>query len=408
MAEWTLMVYMAGDNNLSDAGDMDLQEMRKVGSTPDVNVVVQFDNAGDRGTNRYLIQKDGSNDLIEELEETDSGDPKVLTDFISWSIEKYPAKRNALILWNHGGGWEPAEIDRIARGLHARNYNVREASTLSGTQMKKTLFRSSIKEILDQDSAYNRAILSDDGTGHSLDTIELEKVLAKTKEIIGKPLDLLGMDACLMSNIEVAYQIAPYVNYITASEESEPGEGWPYDQVLRLMVDKPDISAENLSKVIVDAYIDYYKNTNQTGVTQSAFNLSKVVDAAKSLNAMGEALINHMPDAGDEIWKAQRRSMKFFYNTLWDINHFSTELFKVTSDNTVKMATQDVKNAFQAGPDKFIMAESHLGKWYEQCCGASIYLIPPPSSPSKYYEELTFAKDAINWSKMLQKYHENP
>lgn len=407
-AEWTFMIYMAGDNNLSEAGDVDLEEMREVGSNLDVNVVVQFDNAGNRGTNRYLIQKNGNDDLVEKLGETDSGDPEVLNDFITWSAREYPAERYALVLWNHGGGWEPTEIDRIARGLHVKNYNIREAGVLSGTQIKKALFRSSIKEILNQDYAYNRAILSDDGTGHSLDTIELGRVLARTKDLLGRPLDLLGMDACLMSNIEVAYQAAPYVKYITASEESEPGEGWPYNQILKSIVDKPDISAEKLSTGIVAAYIDSYKNANQTGVTQSAFDLSKVTDIAKSLDALGEALINHMPDAIDEIWKAQRRSMKFFYNTLWDINHFSKELSKVTSDNAIKMATQDVKNAFQAGPEKFILASSYLGKWFDQCCGASIYLIPPPSNLSQYYQELAFARDFKNWWEMLQKYHEIP
>ena len=36
-AKWTFMLYMAGDNNLSSAGDADLAELRQVGSTPDVN-----------------------------------------------------------------------------------------------------------------------------------------------------------------------------------------------------------------------------------------------------------------------------------------------------------------------------------------------------------------------------------
>ena len=48
-AKWTFMVYMAGDNSLSNAGDNDLAEMRKVGSTPDVNMLVEFDNAGNAG-----------------------------------------------------------------------------------------------------------------------------------------------------------------------------------------------------------------------------------------------------------------------------------------------------------------------------------------------------------------------
>jgi hypothetical protein len=106
-AKWTFMVYMAGDNNLSDAGDMDLDEMRAVGSSPDVNVVVQFDRARDRGTTRYLVQKNGENEQTESLGLTDCGDPQVLIDFVKWA-SRFSAERYALVLWNHGGGWEPS------------------------------------------------------------------------------------------------------------------------------------------------------------------------------------------------------------------------------------------------------------------------------------------------------------
>ena len=57
-AKWTFMVYMAGDNNLSSAGDVDLTEMRRVGSTADVNLLVEFDNAGNRGT--HVISSSGA------------------------------------------------------------------------------------------------------------------------------------------------------------------------------------------------------------------------------------------------------------------------------------------------------------------------------------------------------------
>ena len=90
-AKWTFMVYMAGDNNLSEAGDVDLEEMRQVGSTSDVNVLVEFDNAGNLGTKRYHVQRQGHNETVETLGETDCGDPKVLNNFISWAVEKYPA-----------------------------------------------------------------------------------------------------------------------------------------------------------------------------------------------------------------------------------------------------------------------------------------------------------------------------
>lgn len=406
-AKWTFMVYMAGDNNLSDAGDTDLEEMMKVGSNENVNVVVEFDNAGELGTNRYFIQKGSENEPVESLGETDCGDPEVLNDFISWTADRYPAERYALILWNHGGGWEPTEMDRIARSLRPKYYNSREAGTLSASQMKKSLFRTSVKKILDRSSSYERAICSDDGSGHSLDTIELGNVLSKTVDTMGKPLDVLGMDACLMSNLEVAYQAAPYVNYIIASEEEEPNQGWPYESVLSILAEKPDIDVPGFAARSVNAYIDYYKKADQTGVTQSAFDLSRVKEASKTLERVGGALIDHMPDAATEIWKAQRKSIKFFRGKLWDINHFLKELSAISSSNEVKDAAMQAQAAFRVGPDNFVIAESHFGSWFDQCCGASIYLMSPPGHISEYYKDLNFAKEVNNWPLMMQKYHES-
>jgi len=42
-AEWTVMVYLDADNNLESAGINDINEMEIVGSSDDVNVVVQVD-----------------------------------------------------------------------------------------------------------------------------------------------------------------------------------------------------------------------------------------------------------------------------------------------------------------------------------------------------------------------------
>ena len=70
-AKWTFMIYLAGDNSLSSAADKDLIEMRAVGSTPEVNVVTQLDNAGNRGTTRVLIQRDGAGERPESIGETD-------------------------------------------------------------------------------------------------------------------------------------------------------------------------------------------------------------------------------------------------------------------------------------------------------------------------------------------------
>jgi hypothetical protein len=404
-AKWTFMVYMAGDNNLSTAGETDLKEMRAIGSTAEVNVVAEFDNEGDRGTNRYLIKRDGLNEEVESMGETDSGDPKVLTAFVDWAVKKYPAERYALILWNHGGGWEPSEIDRIARGVGTRNYSVREATERSSSPLGKLFFRTTLEKILSRPSPEERAICCDDGSGHSLDTVELGKAMGQAKKIIGKPLDLLGMDACLMSNLEVAYQARPYVKCLVASEESEPNEGWPYTAVLQKLVDTPTLAPADFSSHIVAAYIRSYVDMKYKGpVTQAALDLSKISVVTDPLDKLANALIAHLPKAAREIWSAQRNSARFWHNTLWDIAHFCEELEKETANRAVRDAAKSVCSALQSGSSQFVLAESHRGTSVARCAGATIYLLPALMEVSPYYGDLKFAKEH-RWLAMLKAYH---
>jgi hypothetical protein len=403
--KWTFMIFMAGDNNLSSAGDKDLSEMRAVGSTADVNIVTEFDNEGDRGTNRYLVQRSGANEQKVSLGETDSGDPKALMDFVGWAAQNYPADRYALVLWNHGGGWEPSEMDRIARSVGSRDYNMREASERSATPIGKLFFRSSLEKIFKRRTPKERAICSDDGSGHSLDTVELGKALAQIRKMLGQPLDILGMDACLMSNLEVAYQAQRYAKYIVASEESEPNDGWPYDQVLKKLVEVPTLATAELAAHIVQAYVKSYKERNYTGaVTQAAVDLSKVKLLTHPLDQLADCLIKTMPKASREIWNAQKNSARFWHNTLWDISQFCEELEKGTASKDVRRAAQDVRLALKPGAGSFVLAESHAGPGVERSGGISIYLLPPLNDVSEYYKDLKFAK-AHRWLSMLQAYH---
>ncbi|MCX7806940.1 MAG: clostripain-related cysteine peptidase, partial [Planctomycetota bacterium] len=131
-AAWTFMVYMGADNNLEWAGIEDFLEMASVGSTADVNIVVQFDRTPCFDTryknwslaNRFHIGAgmepypkcavadwgDGRG-----AREVNMGDPRNLTDFVKWAAENFPAERYALVLWNHGGGWR-VRSERTAAG----------------------------------------------------------------------------------------------------------------------------------------------------------------------------------------------------------------------------------------------------------------------------------------------------
>ena len=56
--KWTIMIYLAGDNDLESAGSVDLAEMKQIGSNDDLNLIAQFDRAGSRAqTRRYYLRK---------------------------------------------------------------------------------------------------------------------------------------------------------------------------------------------------------------------------------------------------------------------------------------------------------------------------------------------------------------
>src|SRR5262245_25010890 len=111
--QWNVMVYLAGDNNLDSAGVADLQEMKTIGSTDQVAIVAQFDRSGARRTtNRYVLQKGSTlaEDLVTSLGETNTGDPAVLRDFVTWAVTTQPARHYMLVIWNHGSGWDDSNL----------------------------------------------------------------------------------------------------------------------------------------------------------------------------------------------------------------------------------------------------------------------------------------------------------
>lgn len=400
---WTFMVYMAGDNNLSAAGDADLAEMRRIGSSDDVSVVVEFDNAGDRGTRRLHIERDGVGENVVELGETDSGDPDTFVDFVKWSVNEYPAERYALVLWNHGSGWEPEEIDRIARAVDSPGYSEREISERAASGVGRVFFRTSLEKIFALPSAHDRAICSDDGTGHSLDTIELGRVLDNISNMLGGRIDLLGFDACLMANLEVAYEAQPYARHMVGSEENEPNQGWPYDRVLRFITENPAAPTADLAAHIVDSYVQWYGDLDHNGpVTQVALDLDSLPALLDPLDALAAEIEAQMPEAAPEVWRAQRAAARFHHNTLWDLEDLARQLLAVgPTDWTSSIGL--VRRALAPGEGP-IVAERHRGRSVEHCGGVTLYMVPPITRISPYYAEVRFALER-RWLNMLRAYH---
>jgi hypothetical protein len=373
-AEWTVMVYLDGDNNLETYGIQDLNEMEMVGSTTDVNIVVQIDripysvlaenhqeytddtsNGNWTTTRRYYITKDLNPDkisspLIGDLGELNMGDPTTLIDFTDWAITNYPAKKYLLVIWNHGGGFRAP-----------------------GSNLTK-------------DIAWD-----DTNGGDKITMSELEDALSAITAQLGGKVDILGMDACFMAMTEVAYQIKDYADLLVSSEESEPNEGWPYDTILSQLVSNPFMSSEELATDIVDKYIYSYPFSN---VTQSAIDLSYVDTLASQLSNLALAIMSDSLIPKSKYILAAASSQHYGDYDFTDLYDLCNNLLIYSNSLSVKNMVLSIQQTL----DLAVIKSGYSGVEVSRSRGLSIYF--PFYYYDNYYDYTNFSQDT-SWDEML-------
>ncbi len=374
--EWTVMIYLDADNNLESAGINDINEMEMVGSSSDVNIVVQVDripysvlaanneghlddssNSNWTNTRRYYITQDFdphqiSSDLKSKLGELNMGDSQTLIDFASWAITEYPAKKYLLVIWNHGGG-----------------------------------FRS---------PAYTtRDIAWDDTSGGDKITMpEIEYALSAISAQMGKNIDIVGMDACLMAMTEVAYQIKDYADILVASEGSEPFDGWPYDTILGELVGNPLISSEQLAVDIVDKYIFSYPYGN---VTQSAIDLSYMDTLTSQLSNLALAIISDSSTSKSKYVLASVSSQYYGDPDFIDLYDFCSKVLIYSYNVQVKSIALSIQQTLVSS----VVINSNYNGWsVSGSKGLSIYFPWYYAYNSNKYNSTNFAQDTF-WDEML-------
>ncbi|OGS07539.1 MAG: hypothetical protein A2270_09750 [Elusimicrobia bacterium RIFOXYA12_FULL_51_18] len=240
--KWTVMVFINGKNNLEIAGLYNVNQMEKVGSTKNMNVVVEMGrmagqtaagmDGGWTGSKRFFIQKDTDTEKINSpvvmtTENVDMGDYKRVVDFVAWAKTNYPAKRYMLIIWNHGSGWMDPK-------------------------------------------GSPKGISFDDETGNYIRTPQIGLILKEAGKV-----DILAFDACLMQMGEVAYEVKDNAEVVVGSEETVPGMGYPYNLFLGAMARKPNLTTEETGAVMVESFKKFYDAVKR-GAQLSAIRTSKL------------------------------------------------------------------------------------------------------------------------------------
>ncbi|MEO7908083.1 MAG: clostripain-related cysteine peptidase [Roseiflexaceae bacterium] len=408
-ASWTWMIYLATHNNAAEVGEESVARMRTVAPNPNVRVLVQQSTL--ERTTRHVIG--ASPEIAADLGKVDSGAPETLLDFIRWAAATAPARRYALVLWSHGSGWTPSEMERIAKQqpaavpVTAGELIQRGQSDTAG----QIFFSSSLGELLAQPTPSERAIAFDDGSGHSLDTLELGRAIAKAAQALGRPLDLVGMNACQMSSAEVAYQLRGSAEVYVASQEDMPVQGWPYDDILPRLAAQPDMDAAALGTLVVERYLAYFQ-ANQlpwgqdglpAGVTLAATRLDGIPKLAGAVQSLAACMQGNIATLSDAVWAAHAKAHKFKFQ-LYDLASFCRALANAASGTPAAAAANAVLTALD--DPALMLKRAHLGSTYDDIGGLTTYLLPPgtgkPISP--YYAETAYAQ-ATAWGAFLAAYH---
>lgn len=397
---WTFMVYLAGDNNLEDYGRADLLEMKQVGSTPQVALVAQFDRMQAGETKRYYLTQGNDlegDDVRAGLGETNTGDPRELSRFLIWAMQEYPAKRYALVLWNHGMGWKEDDIYRLAErsGLHlARRQRTlgQLIAQLARCGARPPLFSTTVETILARGIAY------DDTDRDFLDNAEMERALGAALLATGvEKLDLLGFDACLMNMIEVAYQVKDVTAYVVGSQENEPAEGWPYERVLNQLVNQPTIEAEQLATLAVEAYAAAYGA--EEILTQSALDLAAVREVTWALSELCRYILEYDQECLLALGRAGRKAQSYADADYKDLYDFCSLLAERQELPELRIRAQAVMDLLvPPGQGRLVRAETHQGTRVARSHGVSIYF--PSHAISPFYGNLKFANESL-WDDML-------
>jgi hypothetical protein len=436
-AAWTVMVYLAGDNNLTTECMFALTEMRKVARNKDVHIIAQFDPSDPYlPAHRYQINLDSDSlycDIIDRAryhkkrkevyfenesrkatslaelrrsaakkaekakldkaclteakadtvitDDTDTGSPITLYNFISFCMEKYPAKRYMVVLSGHAGGTE-------------RDY-----------------------------------LLKDESSKGSLTFNEMKNVFKRIlKDRKGRPIDIIGMDNCLMSMGEICYELRDAAEIVVGCESFSPTSGWPYRQILERVCkdfgcaelpDRRSVTVE-IARAIVEEYVNYYATYWVAGlsVTQSALDVRKVRNLRAEVDQLAEAMeVELVAEATNNAEPRNGRPSSSFEDALllahWEAQSYNGEQFvdlfdfcdclgkRLDPSSTIAKLCNRMKEFIK---NEFVLRSCYCGAIYQYSYGVSLYF--PWSRIAPSYWNLDFVKDAKGrgWGSFLKAY----
>jgi len=301
--EWTVLVYLDGDNNLEVYGDMNIEWLMTAGSTDYVNYVVLYDKLSGPADLLYIeygeVVSVGS--AYGYPKEVNMADPAVLQEFIEIGVRDFPAQRYMVDLWDHGGGW---------RGI-----------------------------------CWDDTTLEETGISDCITMVDLREAFEGAYATTERVIDIVAFDACLMAMPEVSYQVRDYASYVVFSEETVPGYGFPYDLFSAALNAEPTMDGREFSTCLVEKYAEFYSSiSGYIDWTMSAFDMAYMDEVTAAVDYLGTELLDGILDYMQAYQRDYIMSDRYYYPYNTDLIGFAQNLIAdpVIEDEGIKDAARQV------------------------------------------------------------------
>jgi hypothetical protein len=405
MAEnWTIMVYISADDVLANFAIESLQQLRnaaiksrKMGGDR-IAVVAAFDaNQHEPACIYFFNGEDPNSDPTSRMSEigitemkkltqfrcnpVDMTLPETLTEFINYASANSKTERYCLILWGHGTELLLDDERRLAA-----------LATITPAAGPVAATKPKIVEALAMNGSVRRYL-----TPRNLKKALEDTNLAKAD----KHLDIIGIDACSMSMIEVASELNGLVDFMVASQGDVPDQSFPYENILETLAAENTGDVRKLCEMIPKLYQQSFQNyiaTPANGmreITLSSLDLRKIGKITSPLKKLSAALLGSISDKyiRDAILAARKKSQGFVFGIFVDLFDYCTQLKEelvarsITND-AITSACREIRDAIKLGGSSCLIANETSGKKEDQCHGLSIYFPYRVDDPTDEVEEL--------------------
>jgi hypothetical protein len=137
-----------------------------------------------------------------------------------------------------------------------------------------------------------------------------------------------------MNMLEIAHHLRNVTQYVVGSQETEPGDGWPYDTVLKAMNRNPTPQA--MDKAIVREYMRSYREVGDSNITQSAIRTDRTEATVMGWSRFGDALVTSLPREISVINRTRTKVQSYEYPDNVDAIHFAKLIAIRTTSPTLR------------------------------------------------------------------------